>query len=365
LLEPSSPIMNNRLINANRRFLGSVLLALAGAISPTLSTNADPITELRSLSVFKNADMAKLAAGDVLASQGPAMRFSRGGSTESAYVVRAPVKTTVGLFQQWRPTQHPELRVYLQEDLSARVTANDFRNLASAPSNSSVKAFVDATEKLPGDASKLQLSSAEVKQYTGGGSPDGGTIPPPVVAFWSQVLAQRARSFVSGGLAAQPPYQTSGFNISAADEVARLLEERGDVRSHFSSLISSTAIGGGRGSLTPSLNWQLFYGGGRGGVSLASVSLAASYTRPAADGWQIADLGFYSSGAYYATVTLHQLWPVQVDGGEATLIWRVDLVSSAGLAELRGAERLGSGAAMMREIQTNVRAFLKDAPRGK
>jgi hypothetical protein len=356
--------MNNRLTNAHRRFLGSVLLALAGAIVPILTTKADPITELRSLSVFKNADLAKLAGGEVLASQGPGMRFSRGGSTESAYIVRAPVRTTAGLFQQWRPTQHPELRVYLQEDLSTRATANDFRNLASAPSNSSVKAFVDATEKLPGDASKLQLSSAEVKQYTGGGSTGGGTIPAPVVAFWSQVLAQRARSFVSGGLAAQPPYQTSGSNISAAEEVARLLEERGDVRSHFSSLISSTAVGGGRGS-TPSLNWQLFYGGGRSGVSLASVSLAASYTRPAADGWQIADLGFYSSGAYYATVTLHQLWPVQVDGGEATLIWRVDLVSSAALAELRGAERLGSGAAMMREIQTNVRAFLKDAPRGK
>jgi hypothetical protein len=355
--------MNNRLTNAHRRFLGSVLLALAGAIVPTLTTKADPITELRSLSVFKNADLAKLAGGEVLASQGPSMRFSRGGSTESAYIVRAPVKTTAGLFQQWRPTQHPELRVYLQEDLSTRVTANDFRNLASAPSNSSVKAFVDVTEKLPGDASKLQLSSAEAKQYTGGGSPGGGTIPAPVVAFWSQVLAQRARSFVSGGLAAQPPYQTSGSNISAAEEVARLLEERGDVRSHFSPLISSTAIGGGRGS--PSLNWQLFYGGGRSGVSLASVSLAASYTRPAAEGWQIADLGFYSSGAYYATVTLHQLWPVQVDGSEATLIWRVDLVSSAALAELRGAERLGSGAAMMREIQTNVRAFLKDAPRGK
>jgi hypothetical protein len=357
--------MNNRLINANRRFLGSVLLALAGAIAPALTTNADPITELRSLSVFKNADMAKFAAGDVLASQGPGMRFARGGSAESAYIVRAPVKTTVGLIQQWRPTQHPELRVYVQEDVSGRVAPNDFQNLASAPSNSSVKAFVDATEKLPGDASKLQLSSAEVNEYTGGSSPGGGTIPAPVVAFWSQVLAQRARSFVSGGLAAQPPYQTSGSNILAADEVARLLEERGNVRSQFSSLISSTAIGGGRGSLTPSLTWQLFHGGARGAVSLAAVSLDAFYARPAADGWQTADLGFYSSGAYYAAVTLHQLWPVQVDGSEATLIWRVDLVSSAALAELRGAERLGSGAAMMREIQTNVRAFLKDTPRGK
>jgi hypothetical protein len=340
-------------------------MVLAGALAPLLTAYADPISELRSLSVFKNADLAKLAGGDVMASQGPGMRFSRGGSTESAYIVRAPVKTTVGLSQQWRPTQHPELGVYVQQDLSARVSPSDFRNLASAPSNSSVKAFVGATEKLPGDASKLQLSNAEVALYTPGGSSGGGTIPGPVVAFWSQVLAQRAKTFVSGGLAAQPPYQTSGSNILAADEVARLLEERGDVRSHFSSLISSTAIGGGRGSLTPSLTWQLFHAGARGAVSLASVSLVASYARPVADGWQIADLGFYSSGAYYATVTLHQLWPVQVDGSEATLIWRVDLVSSAALAELRGAERLGSGAAMMREIQTNVRAFIRDTPRAK
>jgi hypothetical protein len=355
----------NKLMNANKRFLGTVLMVLAGALAPWLTANADPVTELRSLSVFKNADMAKLAAGDVLASQGPGMRFPRGGSAESAYIVRAPVKTTVGLIQQWHPTQHPELRVYVQEDVSARVSPNDFQNLTSAPSNSSVKAFVEATEKLPGDASKLQLSSADMKQYTAGGSPGGGTIPAPVVAFWSQVLAQRAKSFVSGGLAAQPPYQTSGPNIVVADEVAHLLEERGNVRSQFSSLISSTAIGGGRGSLTPSLSWQLFHGGARGSVSLAAVSLDAFYARPAADGWQTADLGFYSSGGYYVAVTLHQLWPVQVAGSEATLIWRVDLVSSAALGGLRGAERLGSGAAMMREIQTNVRAFLKDTPRGK
>ena len=351
-------------MKANKR-LGIALMILAGALAPWLTANADPITELRSLSVFKNADLAKLAGGDVLASQGPGMRFARGGWAESAYIVRAPAKTAVGLIQQWRPTQHPELRVYLQEDVSARVSPNDFQNLASAPSNSSVKAFVDATEKLPGDASKLQLSSAEVKQYTSGGAAGGGTVPATVVAFWSQVLAQRAKSFVSGGLGAQPPYQTSGSTILAADEVARLLEESGSVRSQFSSLISSTPIGGGRGSLTPSLSWQLFHGGARGSVSLAAVSLDAFYARPAGDGWQTADLGFYSSGGYYVAVTLHQLWPVQVDGSEATLVWRVDLVSSAALAGLRGAERLGSGAAMMREIQTNVRAFIKDTPRGK
>jgi hypothetical protein len=356
--------MNSQFINANRRLL-SIFLVMVGPIAPTFTGKADSITELRSLSVFKNADLTKLAAGEVLASQGPAMRFARGGSTESAFIVRAPVKTTVGTIQGWHPTQHPELRVYLQEDVSARATSNDFQGLASAPANSPVKAFVDATEKLPGDASKLQLSTAEANQYPSGGTTGGGTVPAPVVAFWSQVLAQRAKSFLSGGLAAQPPYQTAGSNIAVAEEVSRLLEEKGTVRSQFSSLISSTAIGGGRGSLPPSLTWQLFHGGARGAVSLAAVSLDAFYAKPAGDGWQTLDLGFYSSGGYYVALTFHQLWPVQVDGSEATLVWRSDLVSSAALSGLRGAERLGSGAAMMREIQTNVRAFLKDAPHGK
>src|SRR6201999_344356 len=75
-------------------------------------------------------------------------------------------------------------------------------------------------------------------------------------------------------------------------------------------------------------------------------------------------LGFYSSGGYYVGVTLQQLWPVKVGGKGATLIWRVDLVSTGALRELRGVERLGSGAAMMRKIQENVRAFVRGAREG-
>jgi hypothetical protein len=93
--------------------------------------------------------------------------------------------------------------------------------------------------------------------------------------------------------------------------------------------------------------------------------LDAFYARPVGDGYQTLDLGFYSSGGYYAVVTLEQLWPVQVDGRDATLIWRVDLVSAKAISELRGTERLGSGAAMMRDIQKTVRAFLRDASGGR
>src|SRR6201993_368611 len=91
--------------------------------------SADPISDLRSVSVFKDADLNKLAGGDVLASRGPAMNFARGLSVESAFVVRAPVRTTVSLQQQWKPVRHPELRIYAQSDFSGRGSPGDFQGL--------------------------------------------------------------------------------------------------------------------------------------------------------------------------------------------------------------------------------------------
>jgi hypothetical protein len=346
-------------LGTNLRLFWTVIASVVGLLGPLVSIKADPISDLRSASVFKDADLNKLASGDVLASKGPAMSFARGLSVQSAYVVRAPVKTTVSLQQQWNPLRHPELKVYAQGDLSGRGGPADFQGLASARSNSSVKAFVDATLRLPQDASKLQLSNAEVKLFATGGASDGA-MPASVVAFWSKVLAGRAQSFASGGLGAEPPYETTGSTVRAEEEVSRLIRESGNVRSFFGSLISSTAVGGGRGSAPSSQSWQMFDGDG-----IAALSLSASYGRPVGDGWQSADLQYYASGAVYAVVTFFQLWPVQVDNQEATLVWRVDMTSAAELGELRGVERLGSGAAMMREIQKGVKAFLRDSSRGR
>ena len=76
-----------------------------------------------------------------------------------------------------------------------------------------------------------------------------------------------------------------------------------------------------------------------------------------AGGAQTADVQYYASGGYFALVTLYQMWPVE--GG--TLVWRGDLIASPALGELRGMERMGSSAAMMKQIKQFVNAFLKDA----
>lgn len=343
---------------ASHRLVSSLVAVTIGVLGPQVTSKADPITELRSLSVFKNADLGKMAGGEVLASNGRAMSFARGLSVESAYVFRAPVKTAVALQQQWNPTRHPELKIYVQGDLSGRGNTGDFQKLASVRSNSSVKAFVDATLKLPQDAAKLQLSNSEVKMFFPGDS-GGGAMPASVVTFWSKVLEERAQSFNSGGLEAEPPIETAGAPVRVGEEVSRLIRDSGNVRTYFGSLISSTPIGGGRGYAPASHSWQMFDANG-----MAAVSLTASYGKPAGDGWQAADLQYYSSGAVYTLLTFYQMWPVKVDNQDATLVWRIDMISAKRLGELRGVERLGSGAVMMREIQKSVKAFLRDSSRG-
>ena len=340
------------------RLFFSLFVGAIGVFGPQAISKADPITDLRSLSVFKHADLRKLANGGVLASKGPAMSFARGLSVESAYIVRAPVKTTLALQERWNPTSHPDLKVYAQADISGRGNPGDFQGLASVRSNSSIKAFVGATLRLPGDASKVQLSGAEAKMFSPGGSSEGA-IPASVVAFWSKVLAERAQSFAYGGLGGEAPYDTSGSPVRAEQEVSQLIRESGNVRSYFSSLISSTPIGGGRGSPPTSQSWQMFDADG-----IASVSLSASYGKPVGDGWQSADLLYYASGGVYAVVTFYQMWPVKVDNRDATLVWQIDMTSAAEIGGLRGIERLASGAAMMREIQRSVKAFLRDTSRG-
>jgi len=282
------------------------------------------------------------------------MNSGRALAVQSAYVMRSPPKTAAILQQKWNPIHHPELKVFIQGDLSGKGSPADFQKLESAPADSSVKSFVDATLRLPGDASKLQLSRAEAKSFVPGGVASG-TVPSSVSSFWGKVLTQRAQSFASGGLTAFPPYETPETTIQAGDEVAQLLRGSPKVQSQFSSLIASTPLGGGKSSLPGVGYWQLFDVDGQ-----AAVALGVSYAKQAGEGWQLADLQYYASGGVYALATFYQFWPLQVDGQDATLVWRVDLTSASALGKLRGVERLGSGAAMMREVQKNVRIFLRD-----
>ena len=92
------------------------------------------------------------------------------------------------------------------------------------------------------------------------------------------------------------------------------------------------------------------------------VTLGAFYSKPAANGsMQTASALYYASGGYYAGVTLHQLWPVEVEGKPATLVWRGDMISSASVGSLRGIERIAAESTMIKDISRAVSLFRRDS----
>src|SRR5213596_4341139 len=342
------------------RCLPPGLVALAGVLSLMLiagpkSACADPVSELASFSIFDKVDLALLAKSDVKTAHGPPMKNSRFLAVQSCYVAPGSPAKQMEALRRWDPTRHHELKVFLHSDLPSNPTPANFERLKNAPDNASVRSFVAATQKL---SSHLQISKDEAKKFSAG-TGGGGVIPAPVVAFWTDVLTARTKSFVSGGMSAQPPYDHAGPSIRASDEVNGLLREQGKIRNQFSGLLGATGIGRGAGSLRPELYWELLDVDDQG-----VVTLGASYSGGGAGGTsQAADVLYYASGGYYVALTLFQMWPVTVDGKASTLVWRGDMVSAASLGFLHGVERLGSESVMMKNITKAVTLFRRDSSR--
>jgi len=336
------------------RPLGSVALAgilLLMLIAGLRSAYGDPVSELASFSIFDKVDLAQLAKSDVKTAHGPPMKNSRFLAVQSVYVVPGSPAQQMEALRRWNPSKYRELKVFLHSDLPSNPGPANFEKLKSAPGNASVRSFVSDTEKLGPD---LQISKEEAKRFAGaGGGAGGGVVPPAVAAFWTDVLTSRTKSFVSGGMAAQPPYDHAGPSIRASEEVNGLLRDQGKIRQQFSGLLGATAIGRGAGSLPAELYWELLDANDHG-----VVTLGASYSRGGTSGtYQSADVLYYASGGYYVALTLHQLWPVTVEGKPSTLVWRGDMISSAELGSLRGVERLGSESIMMKNITKAVTLF--------
>lgn len=311
----------------------SLLLPVAFAVSN--ATAADPAAEMASFSVFNNVNVADLAKGEPKVAHGPALSGSFISAQSCFVVAGVPARVSEAL-RQWNPARHPELKVMIHSDLPSSPSAANFSRLSSAPDNSAVRALVTATQKLSSD---LQVSKAEEKRFAG---LTGDRMAGPIAAAWAEVLSARARA----GRSSQPPYDHTGQNVRPSDELNGLLRANDKVAGKFSGI-----LGGGGEPF-----WELLTADEK-----AVLTLGASFRRSGSNGtYQAADALYYASGGYYAGLTLYQLWPVDVGGRPATLIWRGDFISSAEIAGLHGIERVASESAMMRDISKAVSLFRRD-----
>lgn len=334
----------------------AVLLFLSLLLVTSMIARGDAAADLATFSVFDKVDLVDLAKSDVKTVHGPPMT-GRFLSVQSCYVAPGSPVQQIEALRQWDPTKHRELKVFLHSDLPATPSPANFAKLKNAPDNGPVSALVSATQKLSSD---LQISRDEAKKFSAGGASGGGAMPAAVAAFWTDVLVARAKSFISGGTSAEPPYEHGGETIRVSEELNGLLKQQEKIRRQFAGFLGETAIGRGASSLPPELYWELLDVDDQG-----VLTLGASYDRAGGSGThQAADVLYYASGGYYVALTLYQMWPVTVDGKASTLVWRGDMISSASLASLHGVERLGSESAMMKDISKAITLFRRDTAGG-
>jgi hypothetical protein len=321
------------------------LTAFIGGGAPLV--RADAVSELAGFSVFPKVDLAQLSKGEAKPVRSGSSGNARYLAVQTAYVVPGSPAGVLAKMRSWNPARYPDLKVYLHSD-----SGSDFARLQSAPSNSAVNYLVTATAQ---HSSDLQLSAAEMKGLAASG-PDQGGMSGAIASAWAKILAGRSQAFASGGSSAQPPYENVTPPIRPGDELNGLLRGQEKIRRQFSGLLEGTGIGRGGGSIKPDMYWELLNADEKG-----VLTLGASYNRPGAGGTiQTANARYYASGGYYAGLTLHQLWPVEVEGRASTLVWRGDMISSASVGSLRGIERIAAESTMIKDISKVVALFRRD-----
>lgn len=303
---------------------GVKIFALVCSLAfPASSVLADPVSELASFSVFPKVDLAQLSKGDVKPVRGGSLGSARNLFVQTVYVAPHPPDALLAKMRGWNPARHPELKVYLH------IEGANFSRLQNPPDNSAIRYLMTATSQNSGD---LQLSAAEKKMLPG---ENFGSV-------WTKILSDRARAGISG----QPPYDNTSPPVRPGDEVNALLRAQDKIGRQFSGV-----LGGSKESY-----WELLNVDERGVLSLGAFT-----SRSGAGGSiQTANAHYYASGGYYAGLTLHQLWPVQVEGRASTLVWRGDMVSSGSVAGLRGIEKIAAESTMIKDIARVVSAFRRD-----
>jgi len=74
----------------------------------------------------------------------------------------------------------------------------------------------------------------------------------------------------------------------------------------------------------------------------------------------VMDEEYYVCGNYYTSVTLYEVWPIQVGQRTGALVWRGDFFAAPTLSFTKGTERIAYGAIMLQEIKKEIRSFQED-----
>lgn len=337
------------------------ILALILGMAAHAPCAEGPVAKLCAFSGFTGVDLARLAKGEILTERGGASDFPRGISGEACYVVRKDPASVARFIISSDPSKNDPNNVYYHKKFTGVVQASDFAEMKLDDSRFAQRRVVGKTLDVGGGKGDFYMSKAEVARFeeiTKQGRAQG--LKPAEIAAkcWSGLFAERACAFLKSGLDGLAPYETGRSPVKPAEEMRQLLDEVPEVRDHFRELLSQTGLypPAGAARLPPACYAELL----NAQVS-ASFDLGAVFVKDLPGGEvQVLDCQYYSSGAYYVSLSLFHLWPIRLDGATATLVWRGDLLSAPLLEVTRGTARMAWGIVMMREISQSIQGFQKD-----
>jgi hypothetical protein len=322
----------------------------------TLSTpvRADLNSDL-AFTAFQNVDVNALSSGTILQARGPIMTFPRGITSQSLFIVHAAPAEVANKLLTWNPASHSDLMVWLHKSLPPQPTVNDFADLGNLPDNKSVKFQIDSTANFDPSRPALQVSKQEGQLIanTAAQEKDPKAL---FVKVWSQILVGRINSFLSGRAGSDSDSSPTG-DVHPVGDVKSLLHSDVKIYGQYQGLLNQTPFKALAGSSAARIAPKNLYCDIFDVQGSAAMGTGAIFQAPKGNAIQSVDVEYYTNYGVYATIELEQMWPINVNGQAATLVWRDDLVSAPNVAYLHGTERLASSMIMLQETKGGVQAF--------
>jgi hypothetical protein len=321
------------------------------------STRAQsPVETIKNFGAIQKIDLNRLLDGDILVARGSLMDFPNGISGQTCFAVPAPAGETAKRIQNWDSSPHSDMKVYAFHSVHSPCELADFQSLDFKSNQRPVRWLLDKTLAIAPAKSELNLSRDEAKALSS--CAPKGSEPQTVSGCWANLLFQRATAFQQRGWTGLLPYEAGRESVSPADQLRAMLHEQPEVIHEFAPLLKKIGLLGNEtapSSLTPFYYWTLFDADHHGTLNLGAVYLLAVEDR-----FLLADISYYVSGSFYTSITLRELWPIQVGQKSGTLVWRGDYFAAPTLAFTKGTERIAYGALMLQDIKRETRHFQDD-----
>lgn len=333
-----------------------LMVGLSGALIAGASARAQgPVETVKSFSDFPQIDLNRLLGGDILVERGSLMSFPNGISGQTCFAVSLSAGETAKRLQVWDPSPHGDLKVYAFHSLHVPCELTDFQQLDFKSGQYPIRWLLDKTFASTSAKSELNLTHDEAQELAS--CAPKRSEPQKVAGCWAKLLFDRASRFQQTGLAGVLPYQVAGETVSPTAQLRTMLLEQLRVAHEFFPILKKIGLLGDKAtpSLTPFYYWTLFDADHHGTLSLGAVYLLA-----VGDHYQLADVGYYVSSNYYTSISLYEVWPIQVGGKSGALVWRGDYFAAQVLAFTKGTERIAYGALMLQDIKKEIRCFQDD-----